>query len=276
MKRRSIKKLVVYLALALILGTPVWAFLGFGDIVFDPAVYGEALEQVAQLSMQYAKLVDTYLIIRNQYDQMVWMAKRVPVDMVNRYRALATVWRYSSAADTFGKAGPWLSAINTGDAAPEAYAQATEPLQQYGDALNNLSAEQAEHLKTDYTTLELADGANVLTMQTIGELRDHAAQVQDAVSRLESDSLSSDPDMNTEIAVLNKINAADLISVRNAQDTNKVLVSLAEAQIIEAKRRRDAEARAVNQHIRFVTEEQNVLSSQAAHASEAMLAWRMP
>src|SRR5690242_16052013 len=86
MNRRLLKKLVVCLALAVIFGTPVWAFLGFGDIVFDPSNYAEALEQVTQLSMQYAQLVDTYLMIRNQYDQMVRMAQRVPVDMVDRYR----------------------------------------------------------------------------------------------------------------------------------------------------------------------------------------------
>ena len=82
--------------------------------------------------------------------------------------------------------------------------------------------------------------------------------------------------MNTEIAVLNKINAADLIAVRNTQDTNKLLVALAEEQIIDAKRKRDAEAQAINNHIRFAVEGKAVMAAQAAGASEAMLAWRMP
>ena len=82
--------------------------------------------------------------------------------------------------------------------------------------------------------------------------------------------------MNTEIAVLNKINAAGLITIRNTQDANKLLVALTEQQIIDAKRKRDAEAQAINNHSRFVAEERAVLAAQAAGASEAMLAWRMP
>jgi hypothetical protein len=81
--------------------------------------------------------------------------------------------------------------------------------------------------------------------------------------------------MNTEVAVLNKINAANLIALRNTQDTNKLLVSLAEQQILASKRARDAEAQAVHQHVRFMTDGRAALTSQANHASAAMLAWRM-
>src|SRR5256885_8515942 len=97
-----------------------------------------------------------------------------------------------------------------------------------------------------------------------------------AIQGLEDDSLSSDPDMNTEIALLNKINAAGLITIRNTQDTNKLLVALAEQQIVDAKRKRDAEAQAINNHIRFVADAQAVMTAQASGASSAMLAWRMP
>lgn len=276
MNRRFLTKLVVCSALAAVASGPVFAFLGIGDIVFDPSNYAQALERLAELKSQYSQLVQTYEMIQRQYEQMVWMAKRVPVDMSARYRALAGAWHLSSAADTYGRAADWLSALNSGGSAASGYAEATEPLLAYGGALANVPADQADHLKTNYTTVELADGANVLAMETIGDLRARALQLQTAIAQLENDSLSSDPGMNTEIAVLNKINAANLISVRSAQDTNKLLVSLTEQEIIDAKRKRDAEARAINQHIRFVTEEQSVLRAQAGHASEAMLAWRMP
>ena len=82
--------------------------------------------------------------------------------------------------------------------------------------------------------------------------------------------------MNTEIAVLNKINAANVIALRNGQDANQVLVALAEQQILQAKRDRDAEARAFNQHIQFMSEGQTAMNAQSAGASDAMLNWRMP
>ena len=82
--------------------------------------------------------------------------------------------------------------------------------------------------------------------------------------------------MNTEIAVLNKINAANVIAIRGTQDTNQILVTLAEQQIVDAKRKRDAEAQAINDHVRFVSEGKAMMAAQAAGASSAMLAWRMP
>ena len=107
-------------------------------------------------------------------------------------------------------------------------------------------------------------------------MRGNAPAVEAAIQSLEADSLSSSPDMNTEIAVLNKINAANMINVRNTQDSNKLLVALAEQQILDAKRQRDSEAQAINNHIRFVSEGQAAIAAQAADASNAMLAWRMP
>ena len=104
----------------------------------------------------------------------------------------------------------------------------------------------------------------------------NAPAVESTIRGLEEDSLSSDPRMNTEVAVLNKINAAHLIALRTGQDTNRLLVSLTERQAIEAKRQRDAEARAINEHVRFMAEGRAVMTAQASGASQAMLDWRMP
>jgi hypothetical protein len=156
------------------------------------------------------------------------------------------------------------------------YAGAAQTLGTYGSAFGQIPADQLDRVKTSYATVELTDGANLAAMQTLGQMRANAPAVETAIQNLESDSLSSDPDMNTEIAVLNKLNAADVISVRNSQDTNKLLAALAEGQIIQAKRQRDAEAQAFNDHIRFIANGQAVMAAQAAGASDAMMAWRMP
>src|SRR5436309_693921 len=84
-----------------------YAFLGFGDIVFDPSVYAQAVEQVIRLEQQYVQLV-------RSYDQMIWNAKRVPVNMAARYRAIVTPWRNTSAADSYNRTASWIRAINTG------------------------------------------------------------------------------------------------------------------------------------------------------------------
>ena len=275
-RTRRAWKIGLIVLLCVSLSVRTHAILGLGDIVFDPAVYGQAVEQIVRLERQYSQLVQTYQMIRNQYEQLRWMAQRVPVDMASRYRAVRTPWRGSSATNTYGTTEGWVNAINTGADVASGYADATQPLSVYGPALANIPAEQLQRVKTQYATVELTDGANLAAMRMIGRLRANARTVEKAIQGLEDDSLSATPEMNTEVAVLNKINAAGLITVRTAQDSNKLLVALAEQQAIEAKRTRDAEARAINQHIRFMSEGKAVMTAQAAGASDAMLAWRMP
>jgi len=252
------------------------AFLGVGDVVFDPSVYGEAVQQIIRLEQQYAQLVQTYLILRSQYEQLVWSAQRVPVDMTARYRAMLTPWQASSATNTYGTTSAWISAINTGQSVPANYGQSVEALQAYSGALANIPADQLPRVKQTYGAVELADGANQSAIDTLGHLRANSITVQNAIQGLEDDSLSSAPEMNTEVAVLNKINAGELIAVRNGQDTNKLLVAVTEGQLIAAKQTRDAQTRAINQHVQFMTQGQAVLTAQAAGTSDAMLAWRMP
>jgi type IV secretion system protein TrbJ len=276
MKHSWLRLRLVSALIGMSLSMPAWAILGLGDIVFDPTNFEEAVRQLIQLERQYEQLVQTYQVVRNQYDHMRRMAQQVPVHMATRYRALATPWRSSSAGDAYGTTGGWVSGINTGLSVAAGYARAIERLADYGPSLAHVPADQQSRIKTSYATVELTDGSNQHMIETVGRLRGNAAAVERTIQGLEDDALSSDPAMNTEIAVLNKMSAAHLIALRSAQDTNKLLVALAEAQVIGAKRTRDAEAQAINTHIRFRTEAKATMASQAAGASAAMAAWRMP
>jgi hypothetical protein len=276
MKRRWMALFLVAMLVSIYIAPTAYAILGLGDIVFDPSNFAEAVEQVVRLEEQYVQLVQTYQMIRNQYDHAKWMAQRVPVDMSRRYLTPATLWNNSSASNAYGSTAGWVDGINNGLAVSDGYWNAVQPLDRYGDALGNIPADQLPRVKTNYATVELADGANLSAIETIGRLRANAPAVESTIQNLEDDSLSSDPNMNTEIAVLNKINAANLISIRSSQDTNKLLVALAEEQLIDAKRKRDAEAEAIHNHIRFVADGRAVMAAQTAGASDALRNWRMP
>lgn len=275
MKQKTAKRFLVLAALTIGLATPALAIFGLGDIVFDPTSYGELIQQLLQMQQEYSQLVQTYLVIQSQYQQMLFMAQEDPVNMLTRYRAAATPWVNSSATNIYGTSGGWITGITSGLGVASGYSAATQPLGVYGSALNNIPT-GLSRVGTSYATVELTDGANLAGMQTLGRMRANAPAVESSIENMESDSLSSDPNMNTEIAVLNKINAADVIALRNGQDGNKLLATLAEEQIIEAKRKRDAEAQAFNNHIQFMVQGQAAMASQAAGASEAMLAWQMP
>lgn len=86
-------------------------------------------------------------------------------------------------------------------------------------------------------------------MATVGQLRNSGQQLEFRIKQLEDDSLSSDPDLNTQTAVLNKINAANVLLVRTMQDTNKLLVALLEQQLLATERNRTSNVGSVNSEI---------------------------
>jgi len=271
------KRKIISSLLLLITATSVaFAILGVGDVVYDPAAVANLVRQFHQMEQEYLQLVATYQTVRSQYSQMIFMAKMVPAELRGRYRTLATPWRNSTVTDTYGTTASWTTAINSGLGVQDGYQRATQQLNAYGAAFSNIPSEQLDRVKTNYATVELTDGANQSTMDLLGRLRANAPQVAIAIKNLETDTLSSDPNLNSEIAVLNKINAANLVALRNGQDTNQLLVALAEEQLVDAKRKRDAEANAINEHIRFVGEEHEILRAQSGDPSARMLAYHMP
>jgi len=270
------KSFALVVSVAVVTATVAYGQLGLGTIVYDPTNFGKLAEQLTQMEQQYSQLVQTYAKVNAQYNQMLFMAQMVPGGRMGSYRALITPWSNSTATNTYGTTGGWIVAINKGSGVSGGYQQAIHPMGAYGDALSNVPADQVARVKTSYATVELADGANQNGIDLLGRVRANSPQVERAIQGLEDDSLSSDPNLNTEVSVLNKINAANLVSVRNTQDTNKLLVALTEQQIIEAKRKRDAEAAAINSHIRFMAEEQSVLNAQKGDPSARMMAYRMP
>ena len=63
--------------------------------------------------------------------------------------------------------------------------------------------------------------------------------VQAKISNLEQDSLSNDPSLNTEVSVLNKINATNILMLRTLQDANNLRLAELEQQTVRSKQERD-------------------------------------
>ncbi|MGH9421852.1 MAG: hypothetical protein ACRD3J_17890, partial [Thermoanaerobaculia bacterium] len=139
-----------------------------------------------------------------------------------------------------------------------------------------LSADEAQRVRTGYGTLELIDGLTVHSLEMLGYLRRHSTDVELSLRRLEDDSFSRDPSGNTQVAVLNKINAATVSSVRMSKDTNQILIALLETQLAETKRRREADAVAVNAHIAFETHTRDLFRQTSAGTTEALMNFRLP
>jgi hypothetical protein len=131
-------------------------------------------------------------------------------------------------------------------------------------------------VKSQYASVELSDGANTTAMATIGSIRGNAQSLQAQIANLEQDSLSSDPNLNTEVSVLNKINAAGVLTLRTLQDSNKLLASLVEQQTILAKQQRESTTNAINAEIQRRASLAGNLAQVTGTMTDSLQNFRMP
>jgi hypothetical protein len=265
----------VLLLVALGVGT---ASAQFGGIVYDPTNYANAVLRYNQLIQQLAQLRQTYQQILNQYNLALRMAQNLQ-NMPARYEAQFSEWRNVVAQNTFGNTGNWVNGMNTGilDSVNSGYQQSTIPLLPYdGQVLSAMTPAEQNRVESQYASVELADGANVTAMATIGAIRANAQSIQNQINNLEQDSLSDDPDLNTEVSVLNKINATNVLTLRTAQDSNKLLLSLLEQNVIASKQQREATVNSINTDISRRASLAGNLAQVTGTLNDSLQNFRMP
>lgn len=246
MKRKIVSGFFV---LILTVGT-VRAQLGSG-IVYDPTNYQNAVLRYQQLQQQLLQLQKSYAKITSQLNLAMQMATFIR-NMPARYRAVFSQWRNVTSRNTFGNTGSWVTGINSGllSHINDGYQKSTTLLLPYSpDHLSGMNPFELERVQSQYASVQLADGANLNAMVTIGAIRGSAQEIQTQIGNLEQDSFSSDTGLNSEVSVLNKINAAGILTLRTVQDSNKLLASLLEQQTILAKWQREATTNSINADI---------------------------
>src|SRR6202047_1370537 len=270
------KVLCAFLVLALGVGTAS-AQPGNG-VVYDPTNYQNAVLRYQQLQKHLIQLQKSYDKITSQLNLAMQMATFVR-NMPARYRAVFSQWRNVTSLNTFGNTGSWISGINSG-LLPNinlGYQRSTTQLLPYNqNQLSGMNALELARVQSQYASVELADGANMNAMATIGSIRGNAESVQTQIANLEHDSFSDDPDLNTEVSVLNKINAAGVLTLRTLQDSNKLLASLLEQQTILAKQQRESTTNAINVEIQRRASLAGNLAQVTGTMTDSLQNFRMP
>ena len=113
-------------------------------------------------------------------------------------------------------------------------------------------------------------------METIGSIRGSAQGIQTQIGNLEQDSFSGDSDLNSEVSVLNKINAAGVLTLRTVQDSNKLLASMLEEQTIRAKQQRETTANTINTDIERQASISANLAQVTGTLTDSLQNFRMP
>jgi hypothetical protein len=246
-----------------------------GGVVYDPTNYHNALLRYYQLQQHLTQLVKTYDQVLAQYNLAMQMSRNIQ-NMEARYRALFSQWRNGAALNTFGNTGGWISGVNTG-AVGGGYQLATTPLFPYNpDHLSEMDTNELSRVRSQYASVQLQDGANLTAMATLGSIRGNALALEMQMGNLEKDSFSPDSNLNSEVSVLNKINAANVLTLRSIQDSNKLLASLLEQQIVASKQQREMTTNAIDTDITRQATQAGNLNQLTGTLTNSLQNFRMP
>jgi hypothetical protein len=267
----------VFVLVALLL-VPIASQAQFGGIVYDPSNYQNAVLRYYELQKHLVQLQQTVAKVTAHLNLALQMAQYIH-NMPTRYQALFSDWRAFTSGDLYGNTTRWVAAVN--GAGPRsvspAYQQAIVPFVAYNQtALNAMNPADALQLKSVAASIQLRDGANVSALTTIGNIRANAQTVQQRIANLEQDSFSTDGSLNTEVSVLNKINASNMLTLRTLQDANNLRVAALEQQVLQAKQERDSDAANLN----FAMQVQQVSTQNLApfntNLTESLVKYRLP
>jgi hypothetical protein len=267
------KILIVLLVASLCVGA---ASAQFGGVVYDPTNYHNAILRYQQLQQHLAQLQKTYSEIVTAYNLALQMSRNLH-NMTARYRAQFSNWRNVTATNTYGNTSGWLGGINADLNVVNGYLRSTTQLGLYNQAtLAGMPGQEQARVKSQYASIELADGANMSALSTIGAIRGNAATLETRINNLEQDSFSGDADLNSEVEVLNKINATNVLTLRSVQDSNKLLASLLEQQTIAAKQQRESATNAINAEISRQASLSANLTQMTGTLTNSLQNFRMP
>jgi hypothetical protein len=255
-----ILRFIVSALIACGLGLPAHAQLFGSGIVFDPTQSAHALSQIREAQQLYTTASQTRDQIIQSYNLARQMAQ-MPQNLYRRYAADFTRWTSVSAANTYGNTADWIAAANSGASDRAAAAIASSGVQLVSNpaaTFSSFAPDAQATVKAQVATAELADGVSANSLATLGRIRARSQALNQQIANLESDTFSSSPDQQTQMAVLGKINAATVMQLRSQQDANQILSVAALNQMLAAKEQFDQQKRALNQSVYF---QQNFMDS---------------
>jgi hypothetical protein len=246
-------RIVCFVSILVALAPVARAQFGSG-IVYDPTQSAHAIQQIEQGSQLYTTAVATRNQIVTMYN-LAFQMSRMPQNLAARYKTGWSQWTSLSApTNTYGNTAALVNALNNGALAQaqQGYTSAYVQAQSYPSGhYSSLDSNTQATVANQYATSELAETTTTNTLATLGTIRSDAQAFAAKLANLESDTFSTDPNQQTQNALLGKINSATLLQIHSQQDTNQILAASVQQQLIAQKQQIDAENRAINNAIYF-------------------------
>lgn len=154
-----------------------------------------------------------------QYRHFVAQARRLPDALAAPYRVPTPRWRVHDLGDTYAYARSILTALNRGDSSGNGYSTSVDPLTNLAEVL---PPDLQRRLTNTYATIQLADSVARYAIDQAGRIRDNGGAVLAAILNMENDATSLSDDLHTQVAVLNKINGANVLGLRIGEMGNQL------------------------------------------------------
>jgi hypothetical protein len=205
--------------------------------VIDTTQAAHAAQEIAQAGQE--------LSILEQEIQMAEANIRFfPQNVKARWMSLMQPFYHPNTANIFGETRGWANAI--GSLAPAgSYTQAWQTSTISPNVSPLLSQYQVGQTSkmAQLASVDIADSAGPVAMQTIGSVRGNQPADQAALQALEQS--CADDANNAEVQQQNCAVAAQLFTAQTQETANALLVSELEQQVYNTKRQRDQDAEQV-------------------------------
>ena len=236
-------------------------------VVNDPLNTAQAIALVQKTISEYQTLVQ-------QYQTIVRMSQSL--QNIARYRTVPIAFS-SHDPSRFRYGAPWLTALNSGDARGDLYAQIARTVQRPdAAALARLPPDARRAIEDAYATIEITDSIAQRGAHQVALVRGYGGSLQSVVQLLENDILSPASSFHQLTAILDKVAAGELVGRRQDTASNQLLSHALEQLLAQAKRRRDTEAATMNMRLVAMQRGRDVGRSYIEGSADALRTWRQP
>ena len=236
-------------------------------VVNDPLNTAQAIALVQKTISEYQTLVQQYQTIVRMSQSLQNMA---------RYRTVPIAFS-SHDPSRFRYGAPWLTALNSGDARGDLYAQIARSLQRPdATALARLPPDARRAIEDAYATIEITDSIAQRGAHQVALVRGYGGSLQSVVQLLENDILSPASSFHQLTAILDKVAAGELVGRRQDTASNQLLSHALEQLLAQAKRRRDTEVATMNMRLVAMQRGRDVGRSYIEGSADALRTWRQP
>jgi hypothetical protein len=233
---------VSLIAAGFLLAPRARALFGF-DVVIDPTAIGKLAQQIAQYQQmiaQYSQMANT---TNNTFN--MWKQNFVALSNKQTWKSFGMPFVNDNTQNVYGETANWSSAVNFGAGIPQAWTNATLPVNHSGPFLSSQVLGSSAHL-SNLASIEASDGTALDSMSVLAGYRQMQTENATALNQLEQTALSQDPNNNTLIGQQNITNAALMQQLRSMQANGTVAAALLQQQLIANTYQRNAAAETLN------------------------------